>query len=251
MEDRIVNGLRITPNGEIFNAETGEQFGTGDLRTGITWDTSNSEVKTLEEMGYDPVDESEEEYKEAARRQGIYVMKSTWEVMYEQEHPGANAVDVFLERKSVPMPDRSGQADAGNRSKYEVRPDTSFVVRFGILETGDGRFLPVTGEAMKDDPDVERHWAKFRMWSYDEKVKWRSESMEFDLLKKIREVNAEKLNERKIRSLLLDWSFGGYGDDMKLLHCDGRLSEESYSLFLNLHPSIANAIVNLMNSVLD
>ena len=63
--------------------------------------------------------------------------------------------------------------------------------------------------------------------------------------------NIEKLNERKIRRLLLDWSFGEYDDRLKLLHCDGMLSDESYSVFMGLYPSIAGTIVDMMNLVLE
>ena len=252
MKEKIVNGLKITQLGEIVDAETGKQFGNGNLKTGITWDTSNSEVKTLEEMGCDPITETEEEYKEAARRQGLPYMKSSWEIIYEHEHPGEDAIRASIENNGLtPLYDTPAKRVVFGKSKYEVRPDTSFIVRFGIKENGDGKFMPVTGDDMKYDPEVEEHWAKFRMWSYDEKVKWRTEFMEFNTLTRSGDVNVDKLNERKIRMLLLDWSFGNYGDDMKLLHCDGRLSEESYSLFLNLYPSIALEIVSLMNSILD
>ena len=252
MEEVIVNGMRITAGGEIENAETGEILGHGDLKNGVVFDTANAtEVHTIEELGYLPIIETEEEYKEAARRQGIPVMRSTWEIIYENEHKGDNAIDAFIEKMKLKSVSTEHGHDGAMKSKYEVRPDTSFVVRFGIMEDNDGKFFPVPANVMYDDPNVEMHWVKFRMWTYDEKRKWKSECMDFNASKKALEVNVEKMNERKIRSLLLDWSFGKSGDDMKLLHCEGELSNESYSMFLNLYPSIANTIVDLMNTVLD
>ncbi len=246
-----LNGAKINAAGEIINAETGEVVGNGTLRSGITIDSSGAEPKTIEEMGYSPLTETEEEYKEAMRRQGLPVMRSSWEIMYEHEHQGRNAIDDFIERnKPVSVKEAKRQADNARKSKYEVRPDTSFVIRFGIMEDDNGRFSAVPAGRSQDSPNVEAHWVKFRMWTYEEKLKWKSEFMEVNGLRRP-EVNVEKMNERKIRSLLLDWSFGLYGDDMKLLHCDGALSNESYSLFLNMHPSIANAIVDMMNQVLD
>ena len=50
---------------------------------------------------------------------------------------------------------------------------------------------------------------------------------------------------------MLDWSFGEYDDRLKLLHCDGKLSDESYAMFMGLYPSIASTIVDMMNLVLE
>jgi hypothetical protein len=49
----------------------------------------------------------------------------------------------------------------------------------------------------------------------------------------------------------LDWSFSEIDNKFKLLHTDGVLSDESYSVFCGLLPNIANAIVNSMNDVLE
>ena len=89
------------------------------------------------------------------------------------------------------------------------------------------------------------------MWTYDEKVKWKEECRELDSSTKSVTVNKDMLNERKIRNLILDWSFAKYGERMRLLHCDGKLSEESYSMFLGLYPPIANVIVEMMNDMLN
>ena len=50
---------------------------------------------------------------------------------------------------------------------------------------------------------------------------------------------------------MLDWSFAEHDDRLKLLHCDGRLSDESYAIFMGMYPSIASTIVDLMNLVLE
>lgn len=248
------DGLHLTDYGALVNDKTGEIVGNGNLLNGgITIDSSQADVKSLEDMGYSPLTETEEEYKEAMRRKGVPVMKSTWEIMYEHEHPGNDAIDDFLEKKNNgAIEGEKNHVVTFRKSKYEVRPDTSFLIRFGIVERSDGDgFYTIRASDVADNPDAEGHWVKFRMWTYDEKLKWKEECREFNSSTKAIVMNVDMLNERKIRNLILDWSFAKYGEKMRLLHCDGKLSEESYSMFLGLYPPIANAIVDLMNSVLE
>ena len=89
------------------------------------------------------------------------------------------------------------------------------------------------------------------MWTYQEQIKWKNQSNEYNNSIKSLFLNFNKLNELKIKNLILDWSFGEYDSSLKLLHCDGKLSDESYSIFKGLYPIIANTIVDLMNNVLE
>jgi hypothetical protein len=89
------------------------------------------------------------------------------------------------------------------------------------------------------------------MWNYKEELRLKHECTEYHSTSRSQIINTEKLNEKKIKRLMLDWSFGEYDDRLKLLHCDGILSDESYIMFTNMYPSIANTIVDLMNSVLE
>jgi hypothetical protein len=75
--------------------------------------------------------------------------------------------------------------------------------------------------------------------------------MEYNNVAKIQILNNDKLNEIKLKKLMLDWSFGEYDDNLKLLHCDNKLSDESYSMFMGMYPAIAKTIVDLMNLVLE
>lgn len=139
----------------------------------------------------------------------------------------------------------------GKKSKYEVTENSYFTVRFGLWEKEKGHFIPLREEAVEGIPDAEMHWVKFRMWTYGEELKWKSEFLEYNNATKSQFLNMEKLNERKIKFLMKDWSFGEYDNRLKLLHCDGRLSDESYALFYNMYPAIADTIVDMMNNVLE
>ena len=137
------------------------------------------------------------------------------------------------------------------RTKYEITKDSYFVVKFGLYQKEDGRFVPIKEDAVDGTPEAELHWVKFRMWSYAEELKWKSEFLEYNNATKSQFLNVDRLNERKIRCLMLDWSFAEHDDRLKLLHCDGRLSDESYAIFMGMYPSIASTIVDLMNLVLE
>ena len=136
------------------------------------------------------------------------------------------------------------------KTKYEVTPDSFFTVSFGVYEK-DGRFIILKPEAVDDIFQAESCWVKFRMWNYDEELSWKNASTEFNFESKSQFLNQNKLNEKKIKNLLLDWSFAESNDRLKLLHTDGILSDESYKIFKGLFPSIANSIIDLMNLVLE
>ena len=138
------------------------------------------------------------------------------------------------------------------KSKYEISSDTFFIIRFGLYQNEqDGRIIPIRYDAVDQIKKAEKHWVKFRMWNYREQLRWKQQSTEYHSASRSQIINTDKLNQKKLRNLMLDWSFGEYDDRLKLLHCDGVLSDESYSLFYNMYPSIASTIVDLMNSVLE
>lgn len=136
------------------------------------------------------------------------------------------------------------------KSKYEVSKDSFFLVEFCLWEN-DGRFLVLKKGAVDESLGVENCWVKFRMWNYREELQWKAQCTEFNNSVKAQFINQEKLNEKKIKSLIMDWSFSEGDDRLKLLHTDGVLSDESYNIFMGLFPSIASAIVNMMNDVLE
>lgn len=136
------------------------------------------------------------------------------------------------------------------KTKYEVTKDTTFTVSFGLVKVED-RYIIIQNDMVSYTSDSEPVWVKFRMWTYLEELKWKNDCLDYDARNKTQFLNINKLNEMKIKNLILDWSFSEIDDKFKLLHTDGKLSDESYSVFCGLLPNIANAIVNAMNDVLE
>lgn len=135
-------------------------------------------------------------------------------------------------------------------TRYEVSKDSTFTIRFGILDKGD-RWVPINHSAVADNPLSMEVWVKFRMWNYDEELTWKNQCNEFNAEHKVQILNIDKFNEIKIKNLLVDWSFGELEDRLKMLHVDGKLSDESYKIFKGLYPAIVNTIIDMMNNVLE
>ena len=134
-------------------------------------------------------------------------------------------------------------------TKYQVTKDSEFVVKFGLMQI-DGRMV-VVYRNYEQQKDVQRHWVKFRMWTYKQQLEWKDECMKFNMQSRSFILQTNLLNQKKLRNLIKDWSFAQISDRYKLLHTGGVLSDESYQVFKSLYPTIANAIIYLMNEVLQ
>lgn len=229
--------VKFDENGNLVNMETGEIFGS--FKNGANFNSSGAQLKSLQEMGVslpDDLDEDEDDLEE--------------EDLDEDESTNHNVlmnnIDVLNKKNEV-----NPSSFNYKKSKYHVTKDSYFIVKFGLLRQTDGRFVPIMYQATDDFPTSQKHWVKFRMWNYYEELQWKQSVMEYNAKVKLQILNQDKLNEIKIKKLILDWSFGEYDNCLKLLHCDGNLSDESYALFMGLHPSIAKTIVDLMNQVLE
>jgi len=168
----------------------------------------------------------------------------------EQTQNQPSAVSVQDKAKQEPVKPEQPSSIPQKLTKYEVSKDSVFTIKFGILDKGD-RWVPINYSAVDDNPLSMGVWVKFRMWTYDEELTWRNECNEFNAEHKVQILNVDKLNEIKIKRLLLDWSFGELEDRLKMLHVDGRLSDESYKIFKGLFPAIVNTIIDMMNNVLE
>lgn len=170
---------------------------------------------------------------------------------------GNNGVFVPKEPEDRPKPQSADEAPAADTeahavsfSKYEVTPQSEFTVRF-CLGFADGRVRVYAEDAYLRDPDLERHWVKFRMWKYDEELSWQNRSMEYQGQTRSFTLNQNRFNELKIRNLIKAWSFEEYDAKFRLLHVDGVLSDESYDIFRGFFPAIINCIIHMMNQVLE
>ena len=166
--------------------------------------------------------------------------------------PDAPAAPERPPAPSVPPapPARPGPSSWPEKCRYEVKPDSYFVIRFSIRYNEEGGRYSVVPDKSAGDAGSESHWVKFRMWNYREELDWKSAAL---VTKGTQTpyLDMEKLDRIKIRNLLLDWSFAGVDERMRLLHVGGRLSDESMAVFEGLFPSIADTIVARMNLVLE
>lgn len=224
--------VRIDENGNLINVETGENL--GNVKQNVNFNSQSAQLKSLQEMGVGlpefPDDEDDEEEKN---------IKSN---------------NISLSSNDILKSNHTNYGETTfkyKQSKYHVNENSYFVIKFGLLMMEDGRFIPISYESTDDVDTSEKHWVKFRMWHYREELQWKQNVMEYNSNAKIQIMNQDKLNEIKIKKLMLDWSFGEEDNNLKLLHCDGKLSDESYDMFMSLHPSIARTIVDLMNMVLE
>ena len=248
---------KFDENGNLVNSTTGKQIG---VRRGnrIVIDSTDSPMFTLEDYGV-----REPDFPDEMEERGNHKRKET-----DDDFANAENIPMFpsTDDSSSSSSSSSGQpepppeakpVDKGptsfskRKTKYEITKDSYFVVRFGLLQQDDGRFVPIKDDMVDTYPESERHWVKFRMWTYREELSWKAECLEYNTATKSQFLNIDRLNERKVKCLMLDWSFGEYEDSLKLLHCDGRLSDESYSKFMGMYPSIATTIVDMMNAVLE
>jgi len=236
-------------NGQFVNPETGLPIGKQYGNTTMINSRESDEVFSLEDYGVDIPEFPDEDRPKKKRKEEDGDFANAGNTSF---NPSDN-VPVNPSKDSMPVQHFDVQPTSFKRkkSKYEVTDKSYFTVRFGLYEKEEGHFVPIKEEAIETIPEAEPHWVKFRMWTYPEELRWKSECLEYNNATKSQFLNIDRLNERKIKFLMKDWSFGEYDDGLKLLHCDGRLSDESYAKFMGIYPSIANTIVELMNLVLE
>lgn len=135
-------------------------------------------------------------------------------------------------------------------TKYEVSKESFFVIKFGLIQN-EQRINVIPDSDVQFYSEAQHHWVKFRMWNYKEQLEWKENCMKFNQQSRSFLIDSNKLNEIKIKRLILDWSFGQIDTKFKLLHCGGVLSDESYQVILGFFPVIINNIINMMNGVLQ
>ncbi len=237
------NGNMIDENGNVVSKESLQKgFSTNDENT-ISYTASEA---SIDDNATNNVLE-EESARFEARMKAIYHNVENSREEDAQAHVLAGKSKSTNEN-ATPIPIIT---QTTKPCKYQVTPNTTFFIRFGLVQKEDGRFVPIREDAIEGIPEAESHWVKFRMWTYNEELDWKDKCTEYDSRSKMQMINTAKLNEIKLRWLMLDWSFGEYDSQLKLLHCDGKLSDESYNLFKGMYPSIANTIVDMMNLVLE
>lgn len=135
-------------------------------------------------------------------------------------------------------------------NKYQVNKDTIFYIKFGIYFKKQEQDRIIVVDYDKANKQIQNHWLKFRMWSYEECNRLKESCCQQDQYRNY-VYNKSKLFRTKIKYLLLDWSFKQNNPDMKLMHVNNILSDESINDFMNLHPNILFYIESELNSILQ
>jgi len=136
-------------------------------------------------------------------------------------------------------------------TKYELTKDSVFKVKFTI---GFDEFnnLGIVDEDLENYEKLEHHWVEFRMWTYGEEIQWRNQCISFSEENKMHVLDTMKFDELKIRNLIKCWSFEKAEAELKLLHINDYLVDESYNFVMNsLHHHIVKHIIDGMNQELD
>ena len=139
-------------------------------------------------------------------------------------------------------------------TKYQVTPQTCFYIKFGLMwlnqQNNQQMDRLLITQYDKSNSQIQCHWLKFRMWTYQESNNWKTSCMQLDQYKNY-VYNKNKLFRVKIKNLLLDWSFKENDPTMRLMHVNGILSDQSIKLFMNLHPNILFHIQDKLKDILQ
>ena len=139
-------------------------------------------------------------------------------------------------------------------TKYEITPQTYFYVKFGLKwlndEDNEQSDRLIITQYNKADKSIQCHWLKFRMWTFEQSNNWKSQCTQLDQYKNF-VFNKNKLFRTKIRNLLIDWSFKEKQPDMRLMHVNGILADQSIKLFMNLHPNILFFVQDRLRDILQ
>ena len=239
--------VKIDENGNVVDISTGEVVAV----------KSGNGMVTLKKPQQDK-DDGQGEHDNAANASG--------HPMPEQQNRDGGKTDGFPEWNASSADNRTSQDTAGSGicarpvpkadgarpsiTKYEVTPESEFTVRF-CIGFREGRPIIYREDAHLSSRELEPHWARFRMWTFEEALKWRAECTSYDQMTHATRLDTAKFDELKMRNLLKDWSFAAAGEKFKPLHVNGFLSDESWNVVKGLFPSISSHIVRLMNSVLE
>lgn len=135
-------------------------------------------------------------------------------------------------------------------NKYQITKDTTFYIKFGIAFIKQQQNRIVIVQYDKANSQIQNHWLKFRMWTYQQYNKFRDLCCEQDQYRNY-VYNRSKLFKMKIKHLLLDWSFKQSDPNMRLMHVNGILSDQSIDDFMRLHTNILLHVQNQLNNVLQ
>ena len=133
--------------------------------------------------------------------------------------------------------------------KYEITKEDEFKIDFYVIQR-EGRWIVSDKDVF--DKKCEKHWVKFRFWTFDEEVMLRKKVTGYDPVKRLHLIDVDSFNRAKVQALLKDWSFAEQNPRLKVFHVNGVLVDESWEVFSKkIHPNISRYIVDRMNMVLE
>lgn len=135
-------------------------------------------------------------------------------------------------------------------NKYQIGKDSIFYIKFGVSFIKQQQDRMIIVQYDKANQDIQNHWLKFRMWTYQQCNKFRDLCCQQDQYRNY-VYNKSKLFKMKIKHLLLDWSFKDEQPTMRLMHVNGILSDQSIDDFMRLHTNILFYVQRQLNNVLQ
>ena len=125
------------------------------------------------------------------------------EVQNEKSTSNTNVQQNVPKQSNVPNKESSKPLSSyKDLTKYQVTKDSTFTIKFGLLQQ-DGRFIPIKEQAILNYKNAELVWVKFRMWTFQQQIDWKNKCQDFNMAMKCQVLNTNKLNEMKIKRLIL------------------------------------------------
>jgi len=129
--------------------ESGKVVNRGQFQN-VQITSENAEPSTLDEMGVKlPPAQIPPQILEARRK---------WDEAHGKASNGNNADEEKPKAEEKPQAATPVQESVGvssfkrEKSKYEVNPQSFFVIRFGLVQKDDGRFVPIREDAISGIP---------------------------------------------------------------------------------------------------
>ena len=144
-------------------------------------------------------------------------------------------------------PEKKIEENLYKPGKFEITEEEEFRIDIPVKLEDKKRWTIVSDKKFAD----ETHWVSFRMWTYQEEVELRKQATNYDQIKRMHLIDNDMLNRLKLQKLIKAWSFEEQNPNLKLIHVNGILCDESYKAITNLHPNILRFIIEKMNDVLE
>jgi len=147
---------------------------------------------------------------------------------------------------------------SGRFAKAIAKPDRDFLIVSGAVTNLNAKqreeFFQTLEKQYEESikrETVKREWMEWKYWTYSLRRKIEREAQVMDPVTRDITYDPDKLNEGKIKYLLLDWSFvDEEGKKISLERKDDKLTDESLKKVLSLDPSVLLVFIAELNKLL-